>query len=139
MSGEYRNISSFTRGYGASGGHFKLDYCNSHYVRGRRVKGSTTTSLSFPPDVNIKKGLDMSRIIETIHPPPRPSVLEDIPIENVQYVASYNWVDAEQPTIVVPGASIPSPLEISLNAVGFHPCRFASCVDRAQCSIHLAA
>ena len=46
-----------------------------------------------------------------IRPPPRPSTLEDIPIENVQYVASCNWVDTEQPTIVVPGASFPSPLE----------------------------
>ena len=29
----------------------------------------------------------------------------------MQYVASYNWVDTEQPTIVVPGASFPSPLK----------------------------
>ena len=34
-----------------------------------------------------------------------------VPIENVQYVASYNCVDTEQPTIVVPGASFPSLLE----------------------------
>ena len=31
MSGDYRNFSSFTRGYGD--GRFKLDYCNRHYVR----------------------------------------------------------------------------------------------------------
>ena len=109
MSGDCRNFSSFTRGYGD--GRFKPDYCNRHYIRGRRVKGSMATPLSFPPDVNIKKGLDTSKIIETIHRPPRHSALKDIPIENVQYVASYNWVDTEQPTIVVPGAIFPSPLE----------------------------
>jgi hypothetical protein len=52
----------------------------------------------------MKNGLDTSKVIETILTPPRPSTVEDIPIENVQYVSSYNWVDKEQPTIVVPGA-----------------------------------
>ncbi len=59
--------------------------------------------------------LSTSKIIETVPAPPRPSesVLEDIPIENVQYVASYNWAETEQPTIVVPGTSVfpPSFLE----------------------------
>ena len=54
----------------------------------------------------MKKGLDTSEVIETIPAPPQPSPLDDIPIENVEYVASYNWVDTEQPTIVVPGTSV---------------------------------
>ncbi|KAH8993052.1 hypothetical protein EDB86DRAFT_1403817 [Lactarius hatsudake] len=32
------------------------------------------------------------------------SLPEDLPIENVKYVASYNWVDTDKPTIVVPGS-----------------------------------
>jgi hypothetical protein len=51
----------------------------------------------------MKRGLDTSKVIETVPAPPRPSALEDVPIENVQYVASYNWVDTDEPTIVVPG------------------------------------
>lgn len=51
----------------------------------------------------MKKGLDTSKVIETVPVPPHPSAPEVIPIENVQYVTSYNWVDTPQPTIVVPG------------------------------------
>jgi hypothetical protein len=132
MSSEHGNFSSFTRGYG--GGRFRPDYGNRHYVRGGRGRGggSAGAPLGFPSEADIKKGLDTSKVIETIPPPPRPSALEDVPIENVQYVASYNWVDKEDPTIVVPGTMIPSRLErLSLITVGFRLCRFASCVDRA--------
>ena len=115
MSSDFGNFSSFTRGYGGS--RARPDYGNRHYVRGGRGRGggSTATPLNFPPEADIKKGLDTSKVIETIPQPPRPSALEDLPIENVQYVASYNWVDTEQPTIVVPGTSFP-----------FHPERHRS-------------
>ncbi|KAF8490623.1 hypothetical protein F5888DRAFT_1097862 [Russula emetica] len=104
MSSEYGTFSSSTRGYG--GGRARPDAGNRYYFRGGRGRGggSPATSLSFPPEADIKKGLDTSKIIETIPAPPHPSALEDIPIENVQYVASYNWVDTEQPTLVVPGS-----------------------------------
>ena len=140
MSSEHGNFSSSTRGY--RGGRFLPDYGNRHYVRGGRGRGegSAAAPRGFPSEVDIKKGLDTSTVIETIPLPPRPSALEDVPIENVQYVASYNWADKEEPTIVVPGTMIPSCLErLSLIAVGFRLCRFAGCVDRAQCPIYLAA
>jgi len=60
-----------------------------------------------PTRANIKEGLDTSGIIETITPPARLSAPEYIPIENTRYVASYNWVEGEEPTIVVPGTSVP--------------------------------
>jgi hypothetical protein len=59
-----------------------------------------------PEIVNFKEGLDTSRIIETIFPPAHLSAPEHIPIENTRYVASYNWVEGEEPTIVVPGTSV---------------------------------
>jgi hypothetical protein len=31
---------------------------------------------------------------------------EHIPIKDTRYLASYNWVDKDQPTIVIPGTSI---------------------------------
>ena len=104
MSGDYGNFSSFTRG------SFRPDYGNRHYVRGGRGRGgssatSRATPTNFPSEADIKKGLDTSKVVETIPPPPRPSAVEDVPIENVQYVASYNWVDKEDPTIVVPGTT----------------------------------
>jgi hypothetical protein len=109
MSNEYGHFSGFTRGY--SGGRGGLDRGNRHYVRGGpggrgRGGSNSAASLSFPPEDDIKKGLDTSQVIETILTPAHPSALEDLPIENVEYVASYNWVDTEQPTIVVPGTSV---------------------------------
>lgn len=137
MSSKYRKFSSFTRGSG--GGRLRPDYQNRHYILGSRGRGGSSSAapLSFPSEANIKKGLDKSKVISTIPSPPRPSALEDVPIENVQYVASYNWVDKEEPTIVVPGTSFPHPSRVIwLTAVD---CRFASCVDHAKCPIHLAA
>lgn len=115
MSSEYGNFPGFTRGYG--GGRARPDYGNRFYFRGGggrgRGGGSSATSFNIPPEADIKKGLDMSNVIETIPAPPCPSAVEDIPIENVEYVASYNWVDTDpgQPTIVVPGTvSSPPPI-----------------------------
>jgi hypothetical protein len=106
MSSEYGNFPNFTRGYG--GGRARPDYSNRYYFRGGRGRGggSSAASHGIPPETDIKKGLDTSKAIETIPAPPRPSALQDIPIENVQYVASYNWVDTERPTITVPGTSV---------------------------------
>jgi len=134
------NSPSFTRGYG--GGRPIVDHGNRHYVvrggwegRGRgRGAGSSPTSANFPPEVNIKQGLDASKVIETIPAPPRPFALEEVPIENVQYVSSYNWVDAEQRAIVAPGTSaLPSSY---LERYRSHPSgsparrRFPSYLDR---------
>jgi len=107
MSSELGNFSSFTRGYGR--GRARPDHGNRHHFHGDRGRGSgsSATYPSFPPaEVDIKKGLDTSKVIETVPVPPRPSGVEDLPIENVQYVASYNWVDTEQATIVVPGTCV---------------------------------
>ncbi|KAI0246423.1 hypothetical protein BJV78DRAFT_1356176 [Lactifluus subvellereus] len=46
----------------------------------------------------------MAKIIETIPAPARPTAPAALPIENVKYLASYNWVDTEKPTIIVPGS-----------------------------------
>lgn len=165
MSSEYGgDYSSFNRGYG--GGRGRPDLGNRYYTRGDGGRGrgggspatslsirgdsgrgrggvGPATSLSFPVDADIKKGLDTSKAIETIPPPSLPSGVEDIPIENVQYVSSYNWVDKEQPTIVVPGAASPPLLpsrKISLTAVGFPAqCRFTGSVDQPRGPIHPAA
>lgn len=106
MSSERGNFSGYTRG--SSRGRVRPDHGNRHYLHGGagRGSGSSPASFSFPPEADLKKGLDTSEIIETVPLPPRPSGLEDLPIENVQYVASYNWVDTEQATIVVPGTRV---------------------------------
>jgi hypothetical protein len=97
---------NFTRGYG--GGRARPDYGNRHYLRGGGGVGGgrSAASLNFPPEADIKKGLDTSNVIETIPIPPRPTGVEKVPIENVQYVASYNWVETDHPTIVAPGTSV---------------------------------
>jgi hypothetical protein len=134
------NSPSFTRGYG--GGRLVPDHGNRHYVvrggweRGGRGRGfgRSPTSASFPPEADMKKGLDASKVIETIPTPPRPISLEEVPIENVQYVSSYNWVDAEQRTIVAPGTSSPPPILKDIahsHRVPPPQRRFPSYLDRA--------
>jgi hypothetical protein len=106
------NFSSFTPRH--RGGGPRLDGGNRYYVRGgygynsRGGRGGSSTAPDIPPEANIREGLNVYKVVETIPQPPHPSLLNDIPIENVQYVASYNWVDAEKPTIVVPGTSVRS-------------------------------
>lgn len=86
------NVRTFIRGPGRDNASPKPDFGNSLGTRG----GGT------PTRTNIKESLDTSRIIETITPPARLSAPEHIPIKNTRYVASYNWVEGEEPTIVVP-------------------------------------
>ena len=114
MSRTRGTFSPFTRGNASP----RPDFGNRYYVRGggnnpRGTRGggsfNRSTSGNFPPEADIKEGLDTSRIIETIPSPvtARLSAPEHIPIENTRYVASYNWVPKEEPTIVVPGTGFP--------------------------------
>ncbi|KAI0246424.1 hypothetical protein BJV78DRAFT_152208 [Lactifluus subvellereus] len=110
MSHEQPTRGSFPRG-GRRGGGFRPDFGNRYYVRGspntrgRRGGSGPAAPPSFPPGADIKEGLDMSKIIETIPAPARPTApAAALPIENVKYLASYNWDDTEKPTIVVPGS-----------------------------------
>src|SRR5216683_3626404 len=142
------NFPTFTRSPGDGNGSPKPDPGNGYYnTRGgynpRRARGrggfggfpARTTGPNVPPEANIKDGLDTSRIIEMIVAPARLSAPEHIPIEDAQYVASYNWVDKEDPTIVVPGTSLPpfsrSPTRPANHRINI-PHRFAGFVDRAR-------
>ena len=112
---------AFTRGRGGGQANDpKPDHGNRYYhrgLRGTRGGGFWTkiTTPGFPPPTNINEGLDTSRLLETIPPPARLSAPEHVPIENARYVASYNWLDTPEPTIVVPGTSI-SPLGLAHRA-----------------------
>ncbi|SRR6266404_172364 len=100
-----RNFNFFTTIRGRDG-RLKPDHGNRFYLYGSRGRGS---GLYRPPhyrtsEPDIKEGL--TKIFETIPTPARPiAPPEKFPINNVKYVASYNWADKEKPTIVVPGAS----------------------------------
>ncbi|KAH9960101.1 hypothetical protein BC827DRAFT_1297101 [Russula dissimulans] len=106
------NFSAFNRGRGGVRPP-KPDLGNRYYVRGgtsgSNFRGGRGRAMSnavpnSPQEVDIKEGLDKSKIIETIPQPSREFTLKDLPIENVKYVASYNWVETQKPTIVVPGS-----------------------------------
>ncbi|KAH9971999.1 hypothetical protein BGW80DRAFT_1317515 [Lactifluus volemus] len=96
----YEQLASYGRG------SFNRSGYNSRAVKG----ASSASSPGLPQGANIKQGLDT--IIETIRAPTRPTA---IPIKNVKYVASYNWVNTENPTIVVPG----SPAQWTVQALPF--------------------
>ena len=108
-----------TRGRGRGrgrGGRLRPDQGNRFYYRGSRGRGGSSAAdrpaPNVPPEPDLRGGLDTTKIIDTI-PAPTRHAATDFPIKNVKYVASYNWVDAEKPTIIVPGAALPS-LEVFL-------------------------
>ena len=104
MSREQPNRLNFT---GIThGDRNRPDFGNRHYFHSYRgEEGGANAGPAFPAEANIKEGLDTSTTIKTISRTTRPSAPEEFPIENVKYIASYNWIDAEKPTIVVPGAT----------------------------------
>jgi hypothetical protein len=110
------NFPAFTRGHPSPKPNYRNKY-HSRGSRGARGGGSSPRTRAKPgfllPEADIKEGLDTSEIIEKIPLPARLSAPENIPIENTQYLASYNWVNKDQPTIVVPGTSIPSSPELA--------------------------
>ena len=57
-----------------------------------------------PPDRNLMEGLS-STVIRTLTRPvvAMKSSDESIKPKHLKYVASYNWVDESQPTIIIPG------------------------------------
>ncbi|KAN0139682.1 hypothetical protein V8E53_002344 [Lactarius tabidus] len=98
---------SFTNTRGR-GGRLRPDHGNRFYFQGSRGRGGGSAAARFapdgPPEPDLKEGLDATKIIDTILAPARPKAPKDFPIDNVKYVASYNWVDAEKPTMIVPGS-----------------------------------
>jgi hypothetical protein len=114
MAFDQSTRGSSARGFRRGNGTFRPDLGNRHYVRGgsgfrggARGAGARATPPGFAPEADIKEGLDTSTIIETVPAPSRPTAPNGIPIENVKYISSYNWVDTENPTIVVPGRGVP--------------------------------
>lgn len=51
---------------------------------------------------NITSGL-LRNVLETLSLPILEGSEEDIVLEDLLYIGSYNWVDSVRPTIVVPG------------------------------------
>ncbi|KAI9443010.1 hypothetical protein H4582DRAFT_1150430 [Lactarius indigo] len=98
---------NFTKTRGGRGSRLRPDNGNRFYLQGSRGRGggfAARPAHDLPPEPNLKEDLDTTKIIQTIPPPARPKVPEYFPIDNVKYVASYNWVEAEKPTMVVPGS-----------------------------------
>ncbi|KAH8993066.1 hypothetical protein EDB86DRAFT_2930349 [Lactarius hatsudake] len=87
-------------------GRLKLDHGNRFYFHGSQGRGGSAArpAHNFSPEPDLKEGLDATKVIQTIPAPPHRTAPEYFPIDNVKYVASYNWVDAEKPTMVVPGS-----------------------------------
>lgn len=110
LSREQPSRLNFTSTRGRGGGRLRPDFGNRFYFQGSRGRGTSSAAASLapncPPEPDLKEGLDTTKIIDTIPRPPRPAAPKDFPIDNVKYVASYNWVDAEKPTIIVPGAAL---------------------------------
>ncbi|KAI0265703.1 hypothetical protein BC834DRAFT_175025 [Gloeopeniophorella convolvens] len=82
---------------------------NGRGSRGYYRGGAPAVPKSQPvvPERNIHEGLDMAKKFEVVPLPETPTgtkVPKEIPIKDVKYVASYNWVDAKDPTIAVPGS-----------------------------------
>ena len=144
MSREQSSRPNFASSTGSSGrgGRNRPNNANNHYRSsrgGRRGRGGITARPAHDalPEADIKEGLDTTKVIKTMVQPTRPSAPEDFPIENVKYVASYNWIDEEKPTIAVPGATLfPPHQSMSNTKLSF---RFTGHMDGAYCPIHAGA
>jgi hypothetical protein len=84
----------------------------SYARRGQNFRGTHTTSYrqtSYSGVVNDGRdpmeGL-RTEPLSTISKPADESNGKDIVIKDLTYLGSYNWVDAKQPTILVPGAPL---------------------------------
>jgi hypothetical protein len=55
-----------------------------------------------PPDRGIMDGL-IPDVLQTISKPSIPLNEPEVKIRNEEYIGSFDWVDAQTPTIVVPG------------------------------------
>ncbi|EPQ54880.1 hypothetical protein GLOTRDRAFT_77669 [Gloeophyllum trabeum ATCC 11539] len=64
---------------------------------------NTPTSAPTTPRRDYHEGLEATAV-KVFSKPSAESFKEKIKIENLQYLASYNWVEAAKPTIIVPGS-----------------------------------
>lgn len=83
------------RGRGARGAYFASSR--------RGAPRTSTYSTDLPSDKNIKENLTAIPL-ETLNIPyltGTKTVRADI--QNVEYIGSYNWIEAKEPTIIVPG------------------------------------
>jgi len=52
--------------------------------------------------------------LEVLSPPTLDGSEEDTTPKDVTYIGSYNWVEAPEPTIIVPGQSVPLAIRVKL-------------------------
>ena len=132
---------NFTNSRGR-GSRLRPDYGNRFYFQGSRGRGggsSTRPARNFPSEPDLKDGLDTTEIVDTIPAPAHPAAPENFPINNVKYVASYNWTDAEKPTIIVPGAVLSFPyvffLISAINSSQVHRLYGLGVLPHSPCSL----
>ncbi|KAI0070366.1 hypothetical protein K474DRAFT_818550 [Panus rudis PR-1116 ss-1] len=100
-------MSALTRGRrrGAARGNRDLSL-NSQFrgggYRGRSTPGVETDPVTLPPDRDILDGI-LSHTVKVLDKP-RVVSGEKVAIRELEYISSYNWVDAKEPTIIVPGS-----------------------------------
>ena len=71
------------------------------FYRGGATLFGSRGKLDNPPGRDIMEGL-IDKPLKTIQRDHVPK-MKDVAITNLEYVASYNWIESEEPTIIVPG------------------------------------
>jgi hypothetical protein len=91
---------------------------NRNFFPGSRQ--SRTSNSTFRPSGVGNEGRDFleglkqpEKSVDTIAKPGDASNSKDIVIKDLMYLGSYNWVEAKQPTIIVPGSAPPPSLSSS--------------------------
>jgi len=69
-----------------------------------RMTTRSTPRISLPADREILDGL-LPSTIQTIGKPLAMTDADEIALRDLKYIGSYNWVESEKPTIIVPGRS----------------------------------
>lgn len=73
-----------------------------------RAPGVPVPEDKLPPEVNLMDGLERTPL-RTISVPTVEPDEDDIRVKDFSYAGSYNWLNSDTPTILVPGA-VPSSL-----------------------------
>ena len=76
-----------------------------------RKSSASFTPVALPPDRELMEGLSKSPLLQDKISVPKPDKdQEAVYVKDCTYIGSYNWVNGDTPTILVPGQLVFFPL-----------------------------
>ena len=99
-------MSSHYGNYTSSGSSYRGDRRESRGYGYGGHRSESDDNPTLPPDRDLMENLNEDVVCTISKPSVESSTAKAVKPENVKYIGSYNWVEEEQPTIIVPGTFI---------------------------------